>query len=362
MHHLLLLALTLAFLAGCGSGPTSSTSGVTLVSERAFTPDNLPPIRGEEDAIITVAPEVPPPITRDYATKVVVRMETIEIEKTLADGVTYQMWTFNGEVPGPFVRVREGDLIEFHLANHPTSRIPHNIDLHAVTGTGGGAEATFVLPGKEATFSFRALNPGLYIYHCATAPVGLHVANGMYGLILVEPVGGLPPVDREFYVVQSEFYTAGAHGERGFQPFDLQKALDENPSYVVFNGQVGSMTGERALTAEVGERIRMFVGNGGPNLTSSFHVIGEIFDRVYTEGGTVANQFNVQTTLVPAGGSTVVEFRLDVPGRYILVDHALFRAFNKGAIGILNVSGPENHDIFSEQTSLHDYVPRTDSQ
>jgi nitrite reductase (NO-forming) len=357
------LIATLVLIAGCrinASGVGDGTPAVRTASasgEALHRTPALPPIRGVEQAVITYAPDVPPPITRNHATRVVVRLETSEIEKELADGVTYTMWTFGGEVPGPFIRVREGDLVEFHLGNHPTSKVPHNIDLHAVTGPGGGAEATFVLPGKEATFEFRALSPGLYVYHCATAPVGLHVANGMYGLILVEPAEGLPPVDREYYIMQSEFYTAGAHGERGYQPFDLDKALAENPDYVVFNGRVGALMNEGALRANVGERVRLFLGNGGPNLTSSFHVIGEIFDNVYGEGGTMVNQHNVQTTLIPAGGSAMVDFRLDVPGNYVLVDHAIFRAFNKGAVGILSVSGPDNHEIFSEQIELRNYNP-----
>src|SRR5436190_16882192 len=220
--------------------------------------------------------------------------------------------------------------------------MPHNIDLHAVTGPGGGAASSFTAPGHSSQFSFTALNPGLYVYHCATAPVGMHVGNGMYGLILVEPKDGLPPVSREYYVMQGEFYTAGKYGDEGLQVFDQNKAVDERPTYVVLNGAVGSLVGDRAITAKVGDTVRLFMGNGGPNLVSSFHVIGEIFDNVYPEGGTVASQHNVQTTIVPAGGSTIVEFKTEVPGTYILVDHSLFRAFNKGALGMLKVSGPEN--------------------
>jgi nitrite reductase (NO-forming) len=271
---------------------------------------------------------------------VIVNLEVKELTKRLADGVDYTFWTFGGDVPGSFIRIRVGDDVEFHLNNAPDSKLPHNIDLHAVTGPGGGATSSFTAPGHSSQFSFKALNPGLFICHCATAPVGMHVANGMYGLILVEPEGGLPPVDHEYYVVQSEFYRAGAYGVEGLQSFDMNKAMDERPSYVVFNGAVGSLVGDKALTAKVGETVRLFVGNGGPNLTSSFHLIGEIFDNVYQEGGTVPTQHNVQTTLIPAGGSAIVEFKVDVPGTFILVDHALFRAFNKGALGMLKVSGP----------------------
>jgi nitrite reductase (NO-forming) len=264
----------------------------------------------------------------------------------LADGVEYAFWTFGGRVPGKFIRVAEGDTVEVHLRNHPGNKLPHNIDLHAVTGPGGGAASSFAAPGQESQFTFKALNVGLYVYHCATPPVGMHVANGMYGMILVEPRGGLPRVDREYYVMQGDFYTAGPHGAPGLQAFDEQKAIAETPSYVVFNGAEGSLIGDKALTARVGETVRIFIGNGGPNLTSSFHVIGEIFDRVYTEGGSRVQE-NVQTTSVPPGGAAIVEFKVEVPGTYALVDHALFRAFNKGAVGQLKVVGPEAPAIYS---------------
>ncbi|MBT9587602.1 nitrite reductase, copper-containing [bacterium] len=303
-------------------------------------------LQGEEVAVLTDAPNVPPPITRKHPTTVRVNLEVKEVESQLADGVKYTFWTFGGKVPGKFIRVREGDFVEFHLQNHPSSKMPHNIDLHAVTGPGGGAASSFTAPGHESKFSFTPINPGLYVYHCATAPVGMHIANGMYGLILVEPKEGLPPADKEFYVMQSEFYTRGENGQPGLQPFSMQKAIQEKPDYVVFNGAVGALAGDNAVKAEKGETVRLFVGNGGPNLVSSFHVIGEIFDTVYPEGGTTANH-QVQTTLVPAGGSAITEFKVDVPGTFILVDHSIFRAFNKGALGMLKVSGEEDKRIYS---------------
>ncbi|MBI3982916.1 MAG: nitrite reductase, copper-containing [Gemmatimonadetes bacterium] len=315
-----------------------------------------PAVLQQEEAVLTDPPAVPPPITRTRAARVVVQLETREVLREIAPGVQYTFWTFGGSVPGKFIRIREGDEVEFHLNNHPESRFPHNIDLHAVTGPGGGATSSFTSPGHASVFSFKALNPGLYVYHCATAPVGMHVANGMYGLILVEPEAGLPKVDREYYVVQGEFYTAGPYGQAGTQPFSMEKALREDADYVLFNGSVGSLTGDRALTASVGETVRLFVGNGGPNLLSSFHVIGEIFDRVYAEAGTAVNQ-NVQTTLVPAGGAAMVEFRVQVPGTYILVDHSLLRAFNKGALGMLRVSGPDVLAVYSGRQSEGIYSP-----
>lgn len=321
-----------------------------------LAPKTMEKIVGEEVAQLTSPPMVPPPITRKNATKVVVNLEIIEKEMRMADGVTYTFWTYGGTVPGSFIRVREGDFVEFHLKNHPDNKLPHNIDLHSVTGQGGGAAASFTAPGHESVFSFTAINPGLYVYHCATAPVGMHIANGMYGLILVEPKAGMPPVDKEFYVMQGDFYTKGSYGEAGLQPFDMEKALTETPDYVVFNGSVGALTGDNALKAKVGEKVRLYVGNGGPNLVSSFHVIGEIFDNVWPEGGTTLNH-QVQTTLVPAGGSAITEFRVDVPGNYVLVDHSIFRTFNKGSLGILNVAGEEDKAIYSGKLDDRIYQP-----
>ena len=334
----LILSAALANFAAAES-PTEVKGPVVL----PLTVQSLP----VEQAILTAAPHVPPPIERKYSARVVVNLEVREVVKRLADGVEYTFWTYGGSVPGSFIRIREGDVVEFHLNNHPSSKLPHNIDLHAVTGPGGGAASTFTAPGHSSQFTFQALNPGLFVYHCATAPVPMHIGNGMYGLILVEPKEGLPKVDKEYYVMQGEFYTTGRYGEEGMQSFDMGKAIDERPPYVVFNGAVGSLVGDKALTAATGDRVRIFFGVGGPNLTSSFHIIGEIFDRVYPEGGLSLPNSNVQTTLVPAGGATVVEFKVEVPGTFILVDHSLTRAFNKGALGMLKVSGPEDRVIYS---------------
>ena len=307
-------------------------------------------------AELTSPPHVPTPVGKRLAKRLIVKMEIREMEGEMVNGVRYVYWTFGGTVPGSFIRTRVGDEVEFHLQNHPDNKLPHNIDLHAVNGPGGGAESSFVAPGHEKVFSFKTLNPGLYVYHCATAPVGMHIGNGMYGLILVEPEGGLPPVDKEYYIMQGDFYTKGSYGERGLQPFDMQKAMDEKPDYVVFNGHVGAMTGDNAITAKVGETVRLFVGNGGPNLVSSFHVIGEIFDRVRIEGGDRIND-NVQTTLIPAGGAAIVEFKVDVPGTFILVDHSIFRAFNKGALAQLKVEGEEDKKIYSGEIEEGIYLP-----
>lgn len=305
---------------------------------------------------MTHAPQTPPPIARRTPAHVVIQLEVKEQVGRLADGVEYTFWTFGGTVPGPFIRVREGDEVEFHLHNHPDNKLPHNIDLHAVTGPGGGAAASFTAPGHSSQFSFKPINPGLYVYHCATAPVGMHIANGMYGLILVEPEYGFSPVDREYYVMQGEFYTEGQYGENGPYTLSMNKALDENPDYVVFNGAVGALAGDNAIRARTGETVRIFVGNGGPNLVSSFHVIGEVFDKVYIEGGDHINT-DIQTTLIPAGGSAIVEFTCETPGTLVLVDHSIFRAFNKGALGMLKVEGEPNPEIFSGKQLDSVYQP-----
>jgi nitrite reductase (NO-forming) len=297
-------------------------------------------------AVLTTPPNVPPPTMRHHPVKVIVELEVRELDKEISEGVHYTFWTFGGTTPGSFIRVRQGDTVEFHLRNHPDNKMPHNIDLHGVVGPGGGAASSFTAPGHESQFTFKALNQGIYVYHCATSPVGMHIANGMYGLMLVEPPEGQTKVDHEYYVMQGDFYTVGKYREKGQQAFDMQKAIDERPTYVLFNGSEGALVGDNALSAKVGEKVRLYIGNGGPNLVSSFHMIGEIFDRVWFEGGT-HYQENVQTTLIPAGGAAIAEFHTVVPGSFVMVDHSIFRAFNKGALAILKVSGPENKLVYS---------------
>ncbi|HWA17802.1 MAG TPA: copper-containing nitrite reductase [Devosia sp.] len=291
--------------------------------------------------------DIPPPITRRTPETVRVDLETVEVEARLDANTTYQFWTFNGRVPGPFVRVRVGDTVEVHLKNNENSVMMHNVDFHAATGPGGGAGATSANPGEEKMVTFKALNPGLYIYHCAVPPVAMHISSGMYGLILVEPEQGLPPVDREFYVVQGEIYTEEDFGTPGLVNISYDKLVAETPTYFVFNGHVGALTEHYPLKAKVGETIRIFFGVGGPNFTSSFHVIGEIFDRAYQLGSVVSPPIeSVQSISVPPGSANIVEFKLEVPGRFVLVDHALSRA-EKGLAGYLIVEGDPNPEIFN---------------
>jgi nitrite reductase (NO-forming) len=299
--------------------------------------------------IVRAATDLPGPLAKRGPERVRVDFETVEIEGQLADGTTYRYWTFNRKVPGPFVRVRVGDTVEVVLKNHEDSVLMHNVDFHAVTGPHGGGHATMAMPGETKGFTFKALKPGLYVYHCATPSVAQHIASGMYGMILVEPEGGLPKVDREFYVMQGEVYTEEAFGAPGEATLSPEKTLHERPEYVVFNGAVGGLTSDgKPLKAKVGETVRLYFGVGGPNLTSSFHVIGEIFDKVYPLGSATTKVVNdVQTVTVAPGGAVIVDFKLEVPGTYVIVDHALSRV-EKGGAGHIIVEGPDNPTIFKE--------------
>ena len=299
------------------------------------------------EANLTFAPEVPPPVNRDYEARVIVSLESTEYRAELSKGVQYDYWGYNGHVPGPFVRVREGDTIEFHFKNSESSKNTHTVDFHSMTGPCGAACILLTEPGKESVVQAKALNPGLFVYHCAAPPIPVHIANGLYGLILVEPRDGLKKVDHEYYIMQSEFYTETTAGTQGLAPFSSQKGMDENPTYVVFNGKVGSLLGGGKIQAKTGETVRLYVGNIGPNLISSFHVIGEVFDNVYREGSLSEPGHNIQTTPIPAGGSSTVEFKVEVPGDYTIVDHSIFR-INKGAMGQLHVEGPEDPEILKK--------------
>lgn len=295
--------------------------------------------------VVRDASDLPGPLARRAPQKVKVDLETVEITGQLADGSTYHYWTFNRKVPGPFIRVRVGDTVEVAMKNADDSVMMHNVDFHAVTGPGGGAGATLAAPGESKGFTFKALAPGLYVYHCATPMVAQHIANGMYGMILVEPEEGLPAVDREFYVMQGEIYTEQAHGSEGALTESIDKLIAEQPEYYVFNGASDALI-KKPLEAKVGEKVRIFFGVGGPNKTSSFHVIGEIFDKAYPLASiTSAPMTDVQTLTVPPGGAAVTELRLDVPGRFVLVDHALSR-MERGLKGLLVVQGEERADLF----------------
>jgi len=304
------------------------------------------------DDISRAASDIPQPLTRNKSKIVEINLRAVEVIGEIADRVSYHYWTFNKTVPGPFLRVREGDTVELNLHNEKNSTHAHGIDLHAVTGPGGGMAVTKVEPGDSKTLRFKAKTAGLYIYHCAAGNAATHIANGMYGLILVEPKKGLSKVDHEFYVMQGELFTKGRLGKKGFQKFDSYKMINERPEYIVFNGRTGALTNKGQLQTKVGDKVRLFVGNAGVSKISSFHVIGEIFDTVYPEAALKNPHKNVQTTLVPAGGATMVEFEVDYPGDYVLVDHALTR-IDRGAWGILQVSGVTDATLYSGDLASH---------
>ena len=295
--------------------------------------------------IVRSPADLPAPLPRRGPETVKVHLETVEVIGQLDDGATYRYWTYNKQVPGPFVRVRVGDTVEVTLKNADDSIVMHNVDFHAVTGPGGGAVATMAAPGETKGFTFKALNPGLYVYHCATPMVAQHIANGMYGLILVEPEDGLSKVDREFYVMQGEIYTEEPNGTKGELTESIDKLLAETPEYLVFNGAVDGLS-RKSLKAKTGQNVRVFFGVGGPNKTSSFHVIGEIFDKAYPLASVTSAPMNdVQTITVPPGGAAITDFKVEVPGKFILVDHALSR-LEKGLKGVLEVSGEQRADLF----------------
>jgi nitrite reductase (NO-forming) len=339
------------FIVGPGAGVSAGNNQAAMSMEATTAPPaaaQVAPADPKAVDIVRDPTDLPGPIGNRPPEHVRVDLEALEVSGKLADGATYEYWTFNGKVPGPFIRVRVDDTVEVHLKNSASSTMSHSVDFHAVTGPGGGSAVTQTEPGHESVFTFKALNPGLFVYHCATPMVADHISNGMYGLILVEPEGGLPKVDREFYVMQGEIYTTQPYGTKGALTHDTTKVLNETPDYFVFNGAVNALASDaHELKANVGETVRIFFGVGGPNFISSFHVIGEIFDRIYDQGSLTSPPLTqVQTTTVPPGGATVVEFKLHVPGRYVLVDHALAR-MQRGLMGYLVVSGAAAPDIYN---------------
>ena len=331
----------LAFIGGTATPALAAHDDMTALPSGA-----VPPLPEGVVDIVRDPSEVPPPIGKRPPQHVRVDLETVEVTGRLDDGATYRYWTFDRKVPGPFIRVRVGDTVEVHLRNAADSAMQHNVDFHAITGPGGGGKATAANPGEEKGFTFKALNPGLYIYHCATPMHAMHISNGMYGLILVEPENGLPKVDCEFYIVQGELYTEQKLGAKGEFTTDYDRLIDERPTFFTFNGAAKALTGAHRLNAKTGETVRIYFGVGGPNFTSSVHVIGAIFDKVYAFGDLTSPPLaNVQTMSVPAGGAAAVEVKLKVPGDFLILDHAISR-LEKGLVGVLHVEGPPEPTIF----------------
>lgn len=322
--------------------------------------------KSDMDEIGRRADDLPSPLNRKQSQLVSVDLYTDEIVAEMMPGVTYEYWTYNGKVPGPFIRVRAGDQVEINLSHgkpdaegevhseHSSGQhaaaghSAHSIDLHAAVGPGGGAPLMQVEQGEQKSFRFKAKRPGIYVYHCASPHIPTHIANGMYGMILVEPEQGLDKVDREFYVMQGDFYTSGKYGDKGLQAFSKEKMLSENPEYFLFNGRVNSLSGERALKAKVGEKIRLFVGVGS-HVAANFHIIGAIFDNLYQDGAIMNPPLkNVQTTVIAPGSAVMIEFAAEVPGTYLLVDHSLTRAVDKGALAELVIEGADQSELYQQ--------------
>jgi len=261
---------------------------------------------------------------------------TIEI----APGVKYDGWTFGNTVPGPVIRVRQGDLVKVTLVNE--SPMPHSIDFHAARIPMDVAFKT-IGPGEEFSFEFTAKDPGAYMVHCGTPPVLMHIMQGMYLPIIVDPKDGWgSDADKEFVLVQSEFYTAEGTGEHANHGPDFNAAMKKDASYVVFNGRANQYQ-NAPLAVDEGDRVRFFVVNAGPSLRSDFHVVGAVFDRVYPDGNPENVLNSVQTLTIPAGGGAVLEAEFakgeSGEGVYAFVTHA-FADASKGAVGLIKVGHP----------------------
>ncbi len=301
------------------------------------------------DSVAADATRLPAPITRDHAVHHEIELVARQVVAQLDSGAHFEFMTWDGQVPGPMIRVRQGDTVSLTVTNPKRNTRPHNVDMHAVYGTGGGSAATLVVPGQSRTERFQCRYPGAFIYHCAVANLDEHISRGMFGMILVEPHEGLPQVDREFYLGQHELYTRQPFGSQGTLSFDYQAMAREQPSYVLFNGAVDGYTGGRfgPLQAKVGETVRVFMVSGGPNLLSSFHAIGNVWSRCWPQGALASSPLRyVQTQPVPPGSCFVGDMELPVPETIKLVDHALSRVARKGLLAEIKVTGRPDPAVY----------------
>ncbi|WP_262177390.1 copper-containing nitrite reductase [Haloarcula laminariae] len=335
-------------LAGCSSSSPEATPEQQTTSTPQ-TPSANAAQSTDVDRVAADPTDIPDPIDRDTSETIEVEMTTHEQVAEIEPGVTYEYMTFDGQIPGPMIRVRRGDTVELTITNDESNVMPHNIDLHAVRGPGGGAEDSTVAPGETATFQFKATYPGAFIYHCAVPNMDYHISSGMFGMILVEPEDGLPEVDHEFYFGQQELYTTGDTGEKGHHDFDMDAMAAEEPTYVLINGEKTAITPDKygSPTVNVGEDARVYFVTGGPNLDSSFHPIGSVWDEVYPQGSIASDPHRfVQTTPVKPGSCAITTLHAEVPGNIKLVDHALSRVARKGALAVISREGEENTEVF----------------
>ncbi|RIK55832.1 MAG: nitrite reductase, copper-containing [Chloroflexi bacterium] len=352
-------------LAGYAVGKSGRVSAAPAPAAPAVPPAALPAAAPANEAPPTATPwpakpvgasqvaadpaALPGPVDWTEPQHHKITLDVVEVVAEIEPGVTFSYMTFGGRIPGPMIRVRQGDTVEITLNNLPDNLMPHNVDLHAVYGPGGGAEATFVVAGQSNGMLFKALYPGAFMYHCAVPTLDHHISSGMFGMIVVEPPEGLPPVNREFYLGQHELYTDQAAGVPGHHNFDFAAMQREQPTYVLLNGEKHALTPGRrgAMQAQTGETARIFFVCGGPNLSSNFHPVGSVWSKVWREGAILNTpERYVQTVAVPPGSCLVAEIEFSVPGVVNLVDHALTRVVSKGMLGVIEVAGEPQPDLF----------------
>lgn len=333
------LALLMGFTAaGCAGKP--EIYGTQYGSPESKLGTELPKGTAlSEGATVTKLPEIKPvPKETVHHVRLDVNHKTVEV----FDNVKMSLWAFGDDVPGPTIHVREGDKVVFTLTNRSSEQagftlpMPHSIDFHAAMVSPQDKYRT-IDPGQTLTFEWTANYPGVFMYHCATTMVLQHLAKGMYGMTVVEPKGGYPTkVEREYALVQSEFYPKKTPDADGTYDTDMEAVEMKHPTYVTFNGRFQRHIQE-PLAAKPGERVRLYVLNAGPNDTSSFHVIGTIFDRVWVDGNP-ANEFRgLQTFLLGASNGAIFEFVIPEKGQYVFVDHE-FADAHHGAMGVIDAS------------------------
>lgn len=337
--------LTGGLLAGLpfGSNKAKAASGNLSKAQQAAP---------QVDRVAADPRDIPPPINRNRPVTHDITLESRDVVCEIEPGVEFMYMTYGGQVPGPMIRVRQGDSINLTFRNNSQNTLLHNVDFHAVYGTGGGAPATLCPPGQSRELHFKLLYPGAFIYHCAVPNLDEHISSGMFGMIVVEPPEGLPEVDHEFYLGQHEVYTGKEAGEEGYHEIDVESMKAENPTYVLLNGEKRALTADNYgnMKTEVGDTARIFMVTGGPNLTSSFHAIGNVWTKAWREGAIASEpEEYVQTCEVPPGSCGIFEMDFPVPEESYLVDHALSRYNRKGMLGIIEVEGEEQPHIFDPQ-------------
>lgn len=337
-------------MAATGTVALTGTQLSAAVSKPALTTGSFVGKRLLPELVVADPTAIPGPISYSAPRSHDIELVAQRVVSEILPGVTHSFMTFNGQVPAPMIRARQGDTLNITVTNPSENEDAHSIDLHAVYGTGGGAEYSEVAPGKSKSFSFKATYPGAFIYHCGVSNMDEHISRGMFGMIVIEPEGGLPQVDREFYIGQHELYTKESFGQPGETNFDGRSMVKEEPTYVMFSGAVAPFVASRfgTMKAAVGETVRVFMVSGGPNLTSSLHPVGNIWSRAWPQGGLANEPLKfIQTWPVSPGSAFVGDMELPVPGLVTLVDHALSRVTNKGNAAQIEVVGDENPEILN---------------